>query len=532
VHAGIPRASLPAALLIGALALALVGLAGCNVTSLVGQSNGGVDARIGAAEPFTYDPAHAGDAGSANVIGQIFEGLTTFDADSNVRPALADAWQVSGDGQRITFHLRPGIEYSDGSPITAQDVVDSWFRLIDPETPSPLSSLLADVDGATEYQAGNVGRDAVGLHTAGDQVIVDLAQPATYFPSVTASPSLAVVPPSMYDQLDAEPPSDVVVSGAYVPSLPTAGVIRLTANPHYWAGPPPLATIELVTDFANKSGVDLFSSGDLDYTSVGSGDASWIKYDDGLGPQLRQIDSFSVSYYGFNTHTPPFDDVRVRLAFAEAVDWDRIVRLGDGLPATSMVPVGVPGRDEVDHRPAYDPTGAKDLLAQAGFTGGRGFPTVTISTYGVGFEETVAAELAQTLGVTVNVDIHDFADFPNYLADSGNPQMWTLSWIADYPHPNDFLGLLLQSRSTSNFGGWSDSAYDALITQAAATADLQQQQTLYGQAQTILAQQAPVVPAQYDQSFALGRAGLQGALESGVGFIRLAGLDWTPGTGR
>jgi ABC-type oligopeptide transport system substrate-binding subunit len=505
-------------------------VAGCS-GQLITPGAGQPQARIGAAEPFTYDPAHAGDSGSANVIAQVFEGLTAFDAESNVQPALADSWQTSADGKTITFHLRPGIEYSDGSPITAQDVVGSWLRLIDPQQPSPLASLLSDVAGAADHQAGRVSADQVGLHANGDQVVVDLARPATYFLAVTASPSLAIVPPSMYGKLDQGPPADIVVSGAYVPSESTQGVISLTANPHYWAGPAPLTNVDLVTDYGTSGPVDLFTSGEIDYTGIGSGDASWIAYDANLGPQLRQTDSFETSYYGFDTTTPPFDDASVRLAFAEAVDWSRIVTLGGGTPATSMVPPGIPGRDTADHRPAYNPTDAQALLAQAGYPNGNGFPVVTIDTYGVGYETTVAAELKQNLGVTVNVEVHDFQDFPNYLAQNQGPVMWTLSWIADYPQPNDFLGLLLETGSSSNYGGWSDPQYDTLIAQAAATADVSQQQAIYAQAQDMLATEAPVVPLEYGQSFALSRTGLLGALESGVGFVRVAGLDWAPGTG-
>ncbi len=509
---------------------AVLSLSGCGGQAVPGA--GQAQVRIGAAEPFTYDPAHAGDAGSSNVITQVFEGLTAFDAQSNVQPALADSWQTSDDGTTITFHLRPGIEYSDGSPITAQDVVNSWLRLIDPQQPSPLAGLLSDVAGAEDYEAGRAGADAVGLHANGDQVVVDLAQPASYFLAVTASPSLAVVPPSMYGNLDQGLPSDIVVSGAYVPSTGTQGVISLTANPHYWAGPPPLTNVELVTDYGTQTGVGLFTSGDIDYTGIGAADASWIAYDASLGPQLRETNSFATNYYGFDTTTAPFDNAQVRLAFAEAVDWDRIVSLAGGTAATSMVPPGIPGRDVADHRPAYNPGDAQGLLAQAGYPNGNGFPTVSIDTYGVGFESTVAAELKQNLGVTVNVEVHDFRDFPNYLVDAHTPVMWTLSWVADYPQPNDFLGLLLETGSSSNFGGWSNPQYDDLIAQAAATTDVSQQQTLYAQAQDILAREAPVVPVDYGQSFALSRTGLLGALELGVGFIRVAGLDWAPGAGR
>lgn len=521
------RLSARAALAIALLSTLLV-VVGCSVPS-VGQP-GQVDARIASSEPFTWDPAAAGDAGTASVLAQVFEGLTAFDADSNVQPALAASWQAADDGRQITFQLRPGLRYSDGSPLLAQHVVDSWLRLIDPGRPSPLASLLADVRGATDYQAGQIGRDAVGLRADGDQVIVELRRPATYFLAVTASPSLAVVPPPMVGLIETAPPT--VVSGAYVPSLPSPGVIGLTANPNYWAGLPPLDNLELVTDFGGRSGVDLFSSGEVDYTGIGAADASWIVYDATLGPQLRRSESFGVSYYGFNTTSAPFDDANVRLAFAQAVDWQRMSSLAGGLPATSLVPVGIPGRDDQDHRPPYDPDAARALLAAAGYPGGAGFPAVTIGTYGVGYEQVVAAELEQNLGVQVAVEGYDFQSYFDFLDRPGAPQIWALSWIADYPHAHDFLGLLLETGSGSNPGHWSNADYDALIEQAAATADPDEQAALYAQAQDILAREAPIVPVEYDESWALSRTGLLGALQSGVGLIRYAGLDWAPGTGR
>jgi oligopeptide transport system substrate-binding protein len=507
------------------LTVVVVALVGCGEVT---YGQGEVDARVAGGEPFTWDPAEAGDSGSANVLAQVFEGLTAFDADSRVQPALADSWQASEDGRQIVFHLRPGIAFSNGEPITAQDVVDSWFRLIDPARPSPLASLLGDVQGATDYQVGLIGREQVGLRADGDQVVVDLRRPATYFPSVTASPSLAVVPSQEWGR---SPQLPLVTSGAYVPSSPAEGVIRLTGNPHYWAGTPPLDEVELVTDFGGEGAVDAFEDGTVDYVGISSFDASWIAFDADLGPRLRRSTDFTVSYYGFDTRVAPFDNPTVRLAFAKAVNWDRIVRLGDAPPATSMVPVGVPGRDEADHRPSYEPDVARQLLADADYPGGAGFPRVVLATYGVGYEETVAAELEQTLGVQVDVEVHDFREYIGRQHGPGAPGIWTLAWSADYPHPHDFLGLLLESGSNSNDGGWSNAEYDALIEQAAATDDAAEQQLLYSQAQDILAREAPVVPLAYGESWALAREGLLGADVAGVGIIRIAGLAWEPGTG-
>ena len=105
-------------------------------------------------QPAAWDPARISDAASAETLAQVWEGLTTFDAQAQVQPALAQGWELSDGGLKLTFHLRPGITFSDGSPITADDVVNSWLRIIDPSTPSPLSGLLGDVVKARDYQAG------------------------------------------------------------------------------------------------------------------------------------------------------------------------------------------------------------------------------------------------------------------------------------------------------------------------------------------------------------------------------------------
>ncbi|CAN5579004.1 peptide ABC transporter substrate-binding protein [soil metagenome] len=489
--------------------------------------------RIVGSAPFTWDPALAGDQSSAAMLAQVFEGLTAFDADSRVQPALASDWEVQADGRRIIFNLRTDLLYSDGSPLLAQHVVDSWLRLLDPARPSPLASLLADVAGAMDYLSGEAGPQDVGLRAEGRQVIVDFRRPATYFLAVTASPSLAVVPPGMQGGLASpELRDDIVVSGAYIPVAQT-DVVRLEANRHYWAGSAPLGTIDVLTDLGGRSPVDAFEAGEVDYTPVASFDASWLRYDTTFGPQLRQTESFSVHYYGFDTTAAPFDDVRVRLAFAQAVDWQRIVRLGrDADAAISLVPPGIPGRGEEDFRPAYDPDAARLLLAEAGYPGGEGFPTVPLVSFGYGYEVTVAAELEQQLGIDTPVEVLAFEDYIAQLDGEHRPALWTLSWIADYPHAHDFLGLLLETGSSSNYGDWSNADYDALVEDAAAADSEAEQAAHYAAAQRILREQAPIVPVEYGDSWALSRDGLLGALESGGGMIRYAGLDWAAGSGR
>jgi oligopeptide transport system substrate-binding protein len=494
---------------------------------VLGQSD--VSLKILGSSPLNWDPQQAGDTASAAILAQVFEGLTTLDPSNNVQPALAQSWTVSDDGQHVDFLLRPGIVYSDGSPIKAQDFVDSWFRLIDPQRPGPLVSLMSDVAGVADYLAGRAGLDAVGLHAQGDHVIVALAHPASFFVAVTTSPSLAVVPPTMFGVFSGSSlPDDLVVSGAYRPTSMSDTNIRLEANPRYWAGVPPLTVIDVVTDTGGFGGVDLFEESELDYAPVGFTDAAWLRYDANLGPQLRQTDEFAVQYYGFDTRTPPFDDPLVRQAFAKAVNWDRIVRLSESQPALSMVPPGIAGSDSTDYRPAYDPAAARELLAQAGFAGGQGFPAVALISNGFGYEPTVAAELEQELGIKVSVEVLDFADILARQQSGEHAQFWNEIWSADYPHPNDFLGLLLQTGSSSNEGGWSNADYDALIAAAAAATDPAEQAQHYGAAQQIVRDQAPVVPVEVLQGWALSRDGLLGAIPSGAGYLRFAGMTWAP----
>ena len=483
--------------------------------------------RVLGGPPLTWDPARAGDTSSAAVLAQVFEGLTVLDADNSVQPALAESWTVSDDGRRVDFKLRPGLKYSDGTAVGAQHVVDSWFRLLDPQRPSPLVSLLADVAGATDYLAGRADRAAVGLHADADHVIVDLAQPATYFPAVTTSPSLALVPPSMFNAFTgADLPPSLVVSGAYTPSSASDTVIRLLGNANYWAGAPALDVVEVVLDTENRMPIDMFEDGDLDYLPISSFHAAWIRYDTSLGPQLRATPDLTLHFYGFDTATPPFSDPLVRQAFGKAVNWDRIVRLAGGDPALSMAPPGLLGAATEDFRPTYDPQAARELLSQAGFAAGAGFPEIALISNGYGYELAVANELERELGVHVTVELLDFSDILDREASGEHSKIWTQVWSADYPHANDFLGLLLQTGSASNQGRWSSTEYDALIATAAAAPTAAEQESHYAAAQQILRDQVPVVPVEALRGWALSRNGLLGALPSGAGFLRYADMAW------
>jgi oligopeptide transport system substrate-binding protein len=305
--------------------------------------------------------------------------------------------------------------------------------------------------------------------------------------------------------------------------------MTLTANPHYWAGKPSISTIEMVGTLGGASPVEAFEAGDLDYTPISSIDASWIAYDATLGPQLRDVASLSLQYYGFTTDRPPFDDVRVRKAFGEAVDWRRIVALSDSdgtvQVANSMVPPGIPGRSDTDFLPKYDPADARALLAQAGYPDGAGFPATVLLTGGGGFDDAVVAEIQRELHVTLTSEVMGAGYFGRLQTDP--PAMWSLGWVADYPGRNDFLGVLLRTGSASNYGRWSSPEFDAAIDEAVAASDPAMASAAFDRTETILRDQVPVVPVSYGSGAALSRTGLLGAGQNGLGIIRMAGLEWS-----
>ena len=172
------------------------------VASCGGETGAGPDrpVRILTGKPTTLDPAVQGDAGSAAITAQLFESLTSFDADLHVRPALAESWRFDAGGQRVTFHLRPNLTFSDGSPLRPSDVVRSWLRLIDPASPSPLASLALDITGAEAYLRGQSSdpprRSASTPTTRAGDLVVDLVRPATDFVNIVAGPTFSVVPPA------------------------------------------------------------------------------------------------------------------------------------------------------------------------------------------------------------------------------------------------------------------------------------------------------------------------------------------------
>ena len=468
------------------------------------------DVTILAGAASSLDPAIQSDAGSAQIVSQLFESLTAVDSQQRVQPALAAGWESQNAGKRIVFHLRSGLTFSDGSPLTAATVVKSWMRVLDPAQASQLASLLDPVAGARAYREGTGQASGVWISAPNaTDVQVDLATPTSDFPAI----------------LD---PGTFVGSGAFVLSALSSTETTMTANSRYWAGPPAITTIHVLNSTGSQGAVDMFQAGTLDYTPISAGDATWIAYDRTLGPSLRIEPSPSVEFYGFNTSRAPFNAVHVRRAFELGIDWKRLVALLSNplvVPATGMVPVGVPGHSATDFGPALDLTTAKAELAAAGYPNGVGFPHITLRTGGAALDAAIVRQLHDNLGIDIGYEAVDWQLY-NKLLLTDPPDMWQMDWVADYPGADDFLGLLLGSGQTNNFGRWANTDFDSAVAAARASTDAASMQTAFDKAQSIVLDQAPVIPVDYGAGYALAAPGLLGALPNSQGLVRYAGLAW------
>jgi ABC-type oligopeptide transport system substrate-binding subunit len=150
---------------------------------------------------------------------------------------------------------------------------------------------------------------------------------------------------------------------------------------------------------------------------------------------------------------------------------------------------------------------------------------VTLLTGGSPYDEAVVGEIKRELGVTLRSEVMDFGTYFDRL-DTDPPQMWQLSWVADYPGRNDFLGVLLGTGSTNNYGRWSSPEFDAAIAEAGSTTDDAAAEAAYDRAEDIVQRDAPAIPITYGTSWALARDGLLGAGQNGLGALRFAGLAW------
>ena len=473
----------------------------------------------------TLDPAHINDAADVQLLLQLYAGLTRLDENGEPYPSLAESWSISDDGRTYTFTLRDGLRFSDGSPLGAEDVRRSWLRILDPATGSTAPDVLSVIQGAPERLAGG-SEAAVGVQAPdATTLVVQLRHPAGYFPAITATPTAFVVPPFADASRDWQSIDGFVGSGPYVVESLDETRLVLAANDEYVAGPPPIAQVDWITQVDGDS-VAAYADDQVDLASVSSFSASWIAYDPDFGPALHQAASLNVQYFGFDTSRPPFDDELVRIAFAAALDRERLVPLAEGAggtPASSVVPPAL-WPDGLPDEYAFNADSARQILDEAGYADRDDLGVITVSDVGLGVGPAVAA-WQDELGVRITVESMEFADYLRAL-ETEPPHIFTINWIADYPSPYALYSLLLLPDAASNYGGWTDAEFVRLLEAASAAEGDAAQADAYSEVDSYVDQLAPVIPWSYPTSWWLVRPGLRGLGNLTTGILDFGRVSW------
>ncbi|CAN5597913.1 oligopeptide ABC transporter substrate-binding protein OppA [soil metagenome] len=482
---------------------------------------------VNGAEPETLDPAIITGQPEGRVVNALFEGLTAFNAQGKAIPGVAESWTISDDKKIYTFKLRPNAKWSNGDPVTAEDFVKSWKRTLSPETAASYNYQLFFVKNAQAFAEGKVNDfSQVGVKAIDNQTLeVILESPTPFFLDLCATPPLEPVPVAAIEKYgdDWIKPGKIVTNGAYLlKSWRINDKIELQKNPNYWnAKAVALDRIDVLPISKANVAFNFYEGGLAD-----------LLMDKGLAPpalldQLRTRDDFhaapflGIYFLRFNCSKPPFNDPRVRAAFSLCVNKDiitkKITRAGE-LPATSLVPPGIAGYTS-PKTGEFDPEKARQLLAEAGFPGGKGFPLTTYLYSEGELNEAIAVELQnmwrEHLGVSINLARQEWKVYLNSLSslDFGIARS---TWVGDYPDPNTFLDMFVTGGG-NNRTGWSDPAYDQLIADAGREGDPAQRFQILNQAENLLLNTETVIcPIYYYVGIQLYDPAKVGGIEANV----------------
>ncbi len=462
---------------------------------------------INGAEPETLDPAIITGQPEGRIVNALFEGLCAYDENGRAVPGVAESWDISPDGRTYTFHIRPDAKWSDGREVTAADFVSSWKRTLTPATGSQYNYQLFPVKNAQAFAEGKIADfSEVGVKAADDRtLVVELENPTPYFLELCAFPTLHPVRTDLIARVgdDWVKPEHFIGNGAFtLKSWRINDKIHLEKNPRYWnAGRVSLKSVDVLPISDANVAFNFYASGLAD-----------LVMDKGLAPpalldELKKQPWFhaapflGIYFLRYNCQRGPFADERVRRAFSLAVDKRRIVekitRAGE-LPAPGFVPPGIPGYAGTDGLP-FDPAGAKTLLTEAGFPGGKGFPLVNYLYSKSELNEAVAVELQsmwrETLGVNVNLVRQEWKVYLNSLSLL-DYDIARSSWVGDYPDPNTFLDMFLTGGG-NNRTGWSSREYDRLIAEASREQDPAKRLDILRRAEDLLVKSSVAVAPIY-----------------------------------
>ncbi len=484
--------------------------------------------------PTTLDPHKTQDGDTLDVVQQVFEGLVKWGEDNSIQPNLAEKWEIDPAGTLYTFKLKPNVKFSNGRAMTAEDVKYSFERACDPKFASPTAATyLSDIIGVRERlndKTGNV-KDVTGVKVVDPQTVtIQIDKTRPYFlGKLTYACAYVVAKEALPNATTTmTKPEQMVGTGAFMfDTIDSNRLVTLKAFKDYHDGAPKVDRIERPVVLDAVTRLNMYKQGQIDLIPLERQDVKAIQADDKLKGDLKFFDRPSTWYIGLDVQTvPALRDKRVRQALAMAIDRQAIVGGvlgGQNKIATSIVPPGVFGyRENVKGLP-YDVEGAKALLAQAGYPGGKGISEIEFS-YRDGrpdaelVAQTVQQQWKQALGVNITLQKREWGSYLD-LHNKKQLPAFHMRWAADYLDAENFLSTLLASYGNENKIHYANPQYDALCRQADTILDEAKRKDLYAQAEDLVLSDAPFIPIYFQRDAELIRGNVKGLKESLFGHL-------------
>jgi oligopeptide transport system substrate-binding protein len=474
----------------------------------------------------TLDPATSSDEGTHYVVQNIFSGLVCLNDAMTPCSDIAENCTISEDGKTYTFSLKPDVRFHDGRAVTADDFKYSWERACKPETNSPTAQgILGDIVGVNDMLSGKVSTIA-GITVVDNATLrVTLEAPKPYFFYKLTYPVAFVVDRANVAAGDAwwHTPNG---TGPFKLSKYGQGEsFTLQRNPSYYGEK---AKIEAVNyHILEGHSLELYEKSNIDVAEVGTSYIDMATDNSShFSKELIITPVLETTFVGFNCKSPPFDDENVRLAFAQSIDKNKVVRLtlrSMSKQANSMLPPVMPGYDSNFRGQEFDPVKAKEFLAKSKYA--ASLPHITMTMSGLGnettlFQEAIIAEWRTNLGVEVEIRQMEPERFIDHLK-AEKDQMFLLDWVADYPHPQAILGTLFASDSEQNYGEFTSAMFNSLLAKAAQESDSEQGASLYGQADKQLIEEAGCIPLVSANSYVLVKPYVKGYALDVQGIVHL-----------
>jgi oligopeptide transport system substrate-binding protein len=446
-------------------------------------------------EPDSLDPAVAGSYAETNILGDLMVGLTTLDARGKPIPGIAERWDISKDGITWTFHLRQA-QWSDGAPVTAQDFVSGWRRLLDPKTASRTAAMLWILKNARAVSTGTLPPSALDVKAANARtLVVRLENPAPYLPELLAHPSGSPLPrKGSYNgpyTLKSWTPNDRVTL-VKNPRFYDAKSVKIDTV-HYFSTPDTLAALRRLR------------ARELDtQTPLPSTQVEWLRQN--MPRALNISPGLTLSYLAMNVRDPALADIRVRRAINLVYDREavahKVMKLNE-IPAYSYVPPhtsGYRGGPALDFKAMPYPArlaAARRLMQDAGF-GPFNKLHLSYAVAGTPDSRRLAAVFqAMARQIHLDVDIQA-SDFQIVLRNMrmGQYQLAYTDWLADYNDASTFLDLLRKG-NPRNYAGYNNPRFDAAMTAAEREPDTAKRMHLMQTAERIALADMPWVPIRY-----------------------------------